>query len=727
MREVIHTVIHTLFLFALLSLSSAYSQIPLEVRGFVYDSESSSALEKASLTVTGSTEGPIETRSDGSFLLRIQRIPFSISVSKSGYRQEKFDFLMLPDSMLRIRLEPHTYPLGEIVVTGTKLPVSAASGPSSVSVISKHEIEQKPGGSLGALFEGLPGVYVRSYGNASAIQTVSLRGMYAEHTLVLIDGQRYNSFQNGLTDFGILSTLNVERVEVVKGGLSPQYGTDAVGGVINIITKRPSPKIAAEAESFLGSNGLYGQEIAVSGSHASSGWQATLRSERGSGDYKYRFEDGTTIATLRRGGADFSLLTSTAHLEQAFAENVRSALSLSYAEANRGAPGPVTQANSSGSARLADHVGRLQFVSEWKTSALVTAKLNSSFLYSRETYRDPQLVTNGVPLENSYTNRDFSISPELQFTFSPAVSGILGAEVAHGWLLSSEVNDANRWQQSVFAAVQQSFILPFDVPFEAVLYPSVRYDHFSDVRGDVSPNLGLNVGILKEPQLRLRSSIAKSFRVPTFNELYWRNGGNPLLSPERSLNVDCGLASTFEVFGVLTLDASYFSIMTTDRIVWSPGSGGIWSPRNIANVESKGVEAQARWIGSDDAFSVTVNSTWTYARKRSEDFPGDPTKDKYLLYVPQQVVNVSGSLKIDPFTVYVQHSWISFRYASEMNDLSMPAYSLTGATVRYTLKLGSVKAFIKVEGTNLFNNSYQVFPSYPMPLAEFRGTVGAEL
>jgi iron complex outermembrane receptor protein len=212
--------------------------------------------------------------------------------------------------------------------------------------------------------------------------------------------------------------------------------------------------------------------------------------------------------------------------------------------------------------------------------------------------------------------------------------------------------------------------------------------------------------------------------VPTFNDLYWNDGGNPHLKPERSLSIDAGLVAQY---GSLRLEADYFSIRTHDRIVWTPGSGGIWSPKNIATVGSEGIEAEMTWDGFDRALMLTVNSTVMTARKKTADYPGDPTSGKVLPYVPRQTANVSVLFTRAPITVFAQHTWASYRYTTEINDRFLPRYGVTSGAITFAYPLAASVLSLKLECTNLFNTSYQAIALYPMPLRELRATLGVEL
>jgi len=620
-----------------------------------------------------------------------------------------------------------SYTLSEVVVTATRNEAALRALPSAVSPVGRELISLKPGSLVVSALAGLPGLSFRPYGGATSVQTISLRGMSAENTLVLVDGQRYNSYQNGQADFGLLPVANVERVEVVKGGYSSLYGADAVGGVVNIITRRPPSETSVQVFSSVGSNGFSAAELDAAGKTADFGWRGMLRRERGRGDYPFLFDDGSSSVNLRRNGSDFRSLVADGRLEYSFSDRVDAFVTASWTDADRGSPGPVTDPESSGSARLADQILRSQAGASWKLSDGITARLGASFSLAEEDYSDPRILINGNALRSSSANRSFLVSPEVQFSFSPAISGTAGLESGRAWIRGNEVSDATRWQRSAFITTRHTFSLPTPVLFELNVYPSIRYDSFSGLDGDVSPRIGVNLGILQSPDLRIRSSYGKSFRVPTFNDLYWIAGGNPSLRPERSLSFDFGVLGSLSWVGRWDAEVSYFDIDSQDRIVWSPTSGSFWSPKNIGRVESRGVEAEGRWTGLDGALTLALNSTWTDVVKKSEDFPGDPTLGKQLIYAPEQTVSASASFAWGDARLFVQHSWTSFRYTTEINDRFLPSYAVTSATAQYLLTLQPVRLSIKLEATNIFNTSYEAVALFPMPLREFRATLGVEV
>ena len=636
-----------------------------------------------------------------------------------------------PDSTQARGLTPDTlapgYTLNEIVVTATRRGVASSSAPSVVSIVSREEIEAMPGTLLSSVLSWTPGMSLRAYGGGASVQTISLRGMSPEHTLLLVDGQRYNSFQNGLADFGVLSSSAVDHVEIVRGGSSALYGSDAVGGVINVITRAAAEGIHGSASTMLGSTHSSASELRLEGGEGDIGLRGSLRKEQGRGDYEFRFNDGRTETTLTRGGEDYSLLSGDLRADWRVSPTLRSRASFTYADADRGSPGVVTDPTSNGKGRLWDRLEYLRGGVDWDAGGGLSLRVNGTAHYGFEHYDDPGQLLNGAPLHSLYANHDVIVTPEALFDFSPAFSGLAGVEYARASLQSSEITDAVRIQKSAFLSTGHSLSLPWQAPFEIILYPSIRYDTYSDVAGAVSPRLGLNIGLLRDPGLRLKASYGRSFRAPVLNDLYWIEGGNPALKPERALSFDAGFRCDLDVAGSLRIEASYFSIDSRDRIVWVPASGTFWSPKNISSVTSRGEEAEAVWTGFEGAIRLTLNGTWTDVTKTSADFPGDPTEGKRLIYEPAQTLNGIAEGRMGSVTLLLRHSWISYRYTTEINDRFLPAYSLESAAIRFGFPVGPFGASLKAEVNNIFNTSYQVVALYPMPLREVRVTLEAGL
>jgi vitamin B12 transporter len=621
----------------------------------------------------------------------------------------------------------HPLQLPEILVTATRFRGSPEFSPSSISSLDPALLRTLPARTVGEAISSLPGVFLRGYGGRQGIQTVAIRGASTEQTLVLVDGMRISNPQTGVTDFSLLSTTGIERVDVLLGGQSALYGADALGGVINLITERPTQNLEARIQAAVGSSGYQAGRIALSGTAGAVGLRGSVLRERGSGDFRFVYDDGPSRSRLKRKGADYSILSGDLHATYPLGFGIHASTGIAFTGADRGTPGAVTTADQPSGARLADRMLRLHQTIEVQQTGGWSGTLRLLTTESNQSYLDPTVTVRGAPLQSAHELHTLFVNPEVDREFSPAMALVAGAELGRSTIGSTDAGDAGRWQQSIYAGTRHTLRQPDAWPAELVVYPSLRYDTFSGQTGDVSPKLGVSISMLSVPRVQVRASIGRSFRVPTFNELYWNPGGNPALSPERSISMDAGCSASADLLGVWTADVSAFSLRTREKITWTPGSAGIWSPRNSGSVSSRGIEAELLWNDPSGSVQFSCSSTWTEARKLSEDFPGDPGRGHMLPYTPPRIIHVSAAASIAGMDIHVAHSIISYRYITEANDRILTGYAVTDAAIRYGWSVGEFRSFLRVAVTNLFDTAYEMFPQYPMPLREIIVTIGGEL
>jgi outer membrane cobalamin receptor len=602
------------------------------------------------------------------------------------------------------------YHVDEVVVTGTRSNVFSRKLSSSVAMIDNMLIQTKTGNTFASALQGTSGLFIKSYGGNAMLHTISLRGMSSEHTAILVDGMRINSAQNGSVDLGIFSSSNIERIEILKGGSSSLYGTDAVGGVVHIISKKPKENFSANVFSTVGSYGYRAWEEQIHFQQSEDvRFRASLRNETGKGNYQFYFSDGKQRTLRRRRNADYSLMFFNSRIDWKANENIVAFLNFNVDNAQRGSPNPVT--SDEGSARLNDKNVRTNFTVEWSNNSRIVASLHSSFQYGYETYDEPQWGIKDV-----YVNRAAILEPHIRYVFSKNISCVFGGEFSRSWIQSNALTDATRNQQSVFVSSEISATTFSQTSFESIIYPAIRFDNISDVGNAVSPKLGINIGIIEVPEIRFRSSYGKSFHAPTFNNLYYHFFGNPDLKPERSTSFDAGVVSAFDFFGKIQLEGNYFSIDTRERIV----SDENWKLKNFGRVTSEGIEMEGTWRLLEERLLLSMNTTLNAVKKLQKDSVNDATYKKQLRYLPRQTTHLSASYSVHHVTFYVQHSILRERYADEKNIEKLPDVNISTAALLYRFSFENIHPLIKIEASNIFNASYHIIKDYPMPLREFR-------
>lgn len=240
------------------------------VEGHITTKEGST-LPTATILVEELQQG---TTSDKSGYYSLDNLPageYTIRVSMVGYTTTKESVLIQPGKTARVNFTLFTqnYSFGDdLVVTATRTQQAVATAPASISLISAKEIERKPVGDLTDVLRNSPGVSISA--GSQGRREIQLRGMDAGHTLLLVDGRRVNSseavFRHNDYDLGMLPMGAVDQIEIVRGGMSALYGSEALGGVINVITKPFSDvwnaKVSSEFQTPV--EGEKGQEYRTS-------------------------------------------------------------------------------------------------------------------------------------------------------------------------------------------------------------------------------------------------------------------------------------------------------------------------------------------------------------------------------------------------------------------------------------------------------------------------------
>ncbi len=619
----------------------------------------------------------------------------------------------------------------EVTVTATRLPTALLDAPAAADIFTARTIASLPARTLSDILSLSAGSSVRDYGGSGAVQLVSLRGLGAEYTLVLLNGMRLNGAQNALVDAGQLTLQSTDRVEIVRGGLASLYGSSALGGVVNIVTSRERAPLTA---SFgYGSFGWRQASLAAGDGGRAGRMFAELRYEESANDFSFTPTWGgnqmhrmnaamyrrsaTAGATLFLGRANLTMHADFLHLDV-------------------GVPGAVFSA-SQGRARQEDLQGLLSLQLDMQLSARGQLRTTFGTRAGRQEYDDPDYRINGSALASRYDQLQFFGGVLFEQGFSESRHLLAGLEIYRDGLESDDIRShPARLQAAAFASADLNVRL---ATLPVRLYPSLRYDLISDAFGEstagepadapellhaITPSIGMHAAIL-EGTLALRGRMARGFAMPTFNQLYWREGGNPSLKPEYSTAFDAGVIHTAGS-GFYSAELTWFYHDITDKIVWAPSSGLYWTPRNVQHVISTGLEAQ--WQLHWERLSLRLNAQWMSARKMNSAFPGDATQGKQLIYVPEW----SGSLTLltTPLpwlTLSATERVLGLRYYNETNTAELPAHAVTDAAVHAVIPIAGVNTGWKLELLNAFDADYEVVAFYPMPGRSLRFTLTTTL
>ncbi len=624
----------------------------------------------------------------------------------------------------------------EILVETNRLKMTNSNAPNKIQVLDEQFILSINGNGLPDALQLSDAVYIKDYGFNSGSKTISLNATQSEHTLILLNGVKLNSSQNAQVDLSLYNLDNVSRIELSKGGSSALYGSGAIGGVINIITKdfiSPKPVgfyLTAGAGSY-GQRKFFGRfSQNIDFNHFNNvNYSLSYTDERATNNFEYYFKNGTAEILKERENSDFN--KQAFNLDLRYTDENKSALKIfaNYSHFERGVPG-VDLGYSSGTARQIDYdlITSAEYSNEVKEKLFL--KTDISYKNALQKYFDPATFNLSSEINSYYRLSSFTASSTLSYIQSDYFNLESGGELSFSKIVSNETEEGKQFQAAVFALSKIG--LNLKNTSDIIFYPSLRYDYFSNIseHNVVTGKLGINIKPLSKTDLNLKSSIGNNFSAPTFNELYWNDLGNKDLRPEKSISFDAGVYYKFKALSINELEFSYFNINTTDRIVWTPISGVIWRPINVGKVKSEGIDISLR---SDISFSkqlnagTSLNYTYSTSIKKNKDFEDDPTYNKQLIYIPIEMVKAS--IMMNYLTTSKLLKFVSFnlfyifstrRYTNFENTDFVPRYDVLDANVSIGFNIMNMETALKFIVNNMLNEKYQVISAYPMSLRNFK-------
>ncbi len=619
----------------------------------------------------------------------------------------------------------------EITVETNRIKMTKILAPNKIQVLDEKVLSSINGSRLPDALELSDALFIKDYGFNSGIKIISLNSTQSEHTLILIDGIRLNSRQNAQVDLSLYDLDNASRIEISKGGSSALYGSEAIGGVINIITRNDNllKPFGVSFKADLGSYGL--RKFFGKFSHKLNkniAYDLSFSDERAKNNYEFKFTNGLTETIRERENADFN--TQAFNMNVRFSPDSKSVLKLfaNYSHFERGSPG-IDLGYTTAIARQIDYNSIVSLAYSKQISQKLKLRADVSYKYQLEKYFDPATF-NFTTVINSFYKLN-SITGSNTFTYDPskALGFESGYELSFNNIRSNETEEGELVQGAVFTAAK--YEINSTVISGITFYPSVRYDYFSNIEQKhvITGKLGLNIKPFSSADFSLKSSIGNNFSAPTFNELYWKDLGNKDLRPERSISFDAGMFCSFKLGAVNELEFSYYNTTTTDRIVWTP-SIGIWRPINIGKVKSEGIDVSLRSAlvsGKKISSSLSLNYTYGSAIKQNEDFPGDPSYGKQLIYLPKEMVKAAFMfnyltttklLKFVSFNVF--YRFATRRFMNFENTVFAPRYDVVDANIGFGLAAFNSELGFKLGLNNLLNEDYRVISGYPMPLRNYK-------
>jgi iron complex outermembrane recepter protein len=593
-----------------------------------------------------------------------------------------------------------TVNLPDMVVTATKSAQSIKEVPASVTLINREAIENSDARTVDELLTSVPGVYAprMDVSAPSRISQTYTRGMPGSgRTLVLIDGVPMNSQYDGQVDWSQLATQDVERVEIVRGVGSGLYGSNAMGGVINIISREPKEGIHTTLKGEYGSNNTKTVSGSVRGRSGDIGYALSGSKLTSDG-----YDMWTDAYKARLGDKAIAIGTEKTNVSGKFTYDATDSdlldLSVSYlddlATGFYDVPDYLPQDRKQwlGSLRyrhFSDHV---------ETSVLVYDR------FGKQRADTANRAYTAVATESTYDDQTLGINTNAVLSYFDNHVISVGADYADGSIdvltdryTSEQTRKGYVSKLGVFAQDQMRFN-------DLTLNLAGRFDYWkthgsqSDTlagqpEGDYderdgtefSPKLSLLYKIV--PSLNMRASVGKAFKLPELFEFYSSSTrgtitywGNPDLSPETVLGYELGMDYYFSSNDFIKATLYYNN---AENFIYSVVRDAQNSDKmNIDEVVTQGVEIEARYMPLS---TLELSASYTYNDSQITKNQFNPELEgNQLISVPQQQANFN--VRYNPLTsttllASVEH--VGKRYANDANTADYASYTIYNAGIIY--------------------------------------------
>lgn len=640
---------------------------------------------------------------------------------------------------------PEIRRLDEFVVTATRpdadiIPAQTLSG---------EELQRLNSNSVADALRYFSGVQVKDYGGVGGIKTVNIRSMGTNHSGVVYDGVELGNAQNGQIDLGQFSLDNMETISLYNGQKSEilqparDFGT---AGSIYLRTRTPRFR---EGETYhlratfrTGSFDLINPSALLE-LRISSRVNCSLSAEwiNSSGKYKFRYRrvnpDGQlaydTVATRQNG--DINATRLEANVNGTFPIGNWHFKAYNY-NSERGVPGAIVNnvwrrgeriwdTNSFAQASGSVFLGNFSSLNNIKYAFYRTHYVNND---------DRQLK-----VDNLYKQREIYFSTSNEYRILPPWRVSLSYDLLFNSLWSDMAGFSRPRRLSNFLALASSLSLE---RFKA--QASCLGTFISDrVEGKASPTdrhvftpaVIVSGNPLRSPDLQLRAFFKQSFRMPTFNDLYYADMGNSDLDPERVTQYNFGIVYDHSNASGILAQArvsadGYYNFVKNKIVAYPKGQQFRWTMLNLGRVDIRGVDISALLsLRPLRDLIVTVRGQYTFQRAIDVTDPSDSYYRDQIPYIPRH----SGSAVVNAswrrWNLNYSFIYVGERYNQQENiqyNYTQPWYT-SDISVSRDFTFGRVNLRALLEVNNLLSQDYDVILNYPMPKRNFRVTLTVEI
>lgn len=627
-------------------------------------------------------------------------------------------------------------------------PQQVFTGPAATQQISAQEIKELPTLQLSDALKYMSGVVVRDYGGTGGMKTVSVRGLGTQHTGVAYDDIALSDCQTGQIDLGKLSLENVASIALIVGLDDKLFVPARLYSYssllkINTINTIPVKPFSFRIGGTIGMYGLYGVQAGVTHKVRSKKrddrffyWNLSADFMRSKGNYPYTLHYGgandSTSREIRKNAETMTLNTEFNAVWQ-IDKTQRFNVKLYYYNSARELPSATIFYYSDSHQKLWNQnaFGQVHYHKYFNDKWAYQASAKFNYDYTR--YLDPDYLNAAGFLDNRYHQYESYLSNTALFTpisekdSAKAIKKLQFALAQDVFYQEMTANSLEYERPGRFTSLTSLSALVSGKRWQVNANLLLTYvDNIIKENPDIedythlSPSIGASVEWVRN--LHLRGFYKNIFRMPTFNDLYYREVGNVNLKPEKTHQWNLGLVlkeahlAAGRVTVSTTLDG-YFNIVK-DKIVAFPSHNLFsWTMLNYGKVYIAGAELNTFWqYRITSRYILRLNGNVTYQKAVDRTDPNSKTYNHQIPYTPLWSGSASLSMQTPWITVTYALIGCDKRYALSQNIPAnvVPGYIDQSITLSHDLDIKDSTLSLKLELLNIANEQYEIIRNYPM-------------
>lgn len=614
---------------------------------------------------------------------------------------------------------------------------SAVTSGTMVQTMNNVELEALGLGSLADAIKHFTGANVKDYGGIGGLKTVSVRNLGAEHTAVSYDGVVVSNTQAGQIDVGRFALDNVQSLSLAigdNGDLMQTARHYASAGILSITTEKPHFEQGRDHSLRFRINGgsfgyvtpslRYWQRLGGTTVMSLQGYFS-----RADGAYPYTLSYGRYVTKERRINSDINAWMGEADVFHDFNDKESLNLKAYFYHSNRGLPGAVILYNPTSNERLWDEDFFVQSVYKNDISRKWSLQAIGKYTHSWNRYEDKNVKYTDGMMKDINRQDEYYASATACWHPTECFSMALAQDIAVNTLRTNINGSPNPLRFTSLTSL--SAVLKTErLSVKGNVVNTFATEHIKINEGFIgeepkdkkrlSPSLSVSVRLLNDAELYLRAFTKGTFRMPTFNDLYYLRIGNTSLRPEIASEYGIGAAWSIQSEGCLrylsvTVDGYYNNVK--DKIVAFP-STYIWKMTNYGKVKACGIDAN---VTSDmqlaKGWNLSVVGSVSVQNAKDMTDPNTASYKSQLPYTPKVNGSASAILRTPLMTVGYSIVGQGKRYSMAQNtpEYEIDPYVDQTLTLSKSFRLGRSVCDVNVSVHNLADKQYEVIKYYPMP------------